>query len=198
MQVNLDEKKIRSNSELFQKANLFGETMIMVENNLFNPEISPDWGRPEDEIGGKVYLFDENVQIGSFSCDLQLLGAHHPEKQGWLGLIFRAQDVDNYELISLMPLKEKENVSRISVAHGIVAWWADWYHTSGKGTVSLNPHDWNHVQISMAKENFTVTVNEKTAFTKTYSYYLQGGICGIFVGPGTDGTFKNFQLTKES
>ncbi len=111
-----------------------------------------------------------------------------------MGIVFRAQDLENYEMIWVMPLAKTENVAHITVAHGIVPWWSEAYKISKKATIAINEQDWNLIQIQMAEDEFTVTVNQKNAFTKKYAYYLKEGKVGVFVGTGTDATFRNFHL----
>ncbi len=196
MEINLDEISILTNTDLFQKANLFGENILMVENNTYNAEVDPILGIPLDDVKGKVYMFDTLIKTGSFSCEMQFLQKNIPDKEAWMGVVFRAQDMDNFEMVWIMPLASAENVAHISVSHGIVPFWSDAYEQSKKATIAINEKDWNMITIQMEEEIFTVTVNQKEAFTKRYAYYLKEGKVGIFLGTGTDATFKNFHLKK--
>ncbi|MHA1672675.1 MAG: hypothetical protein ACTSYI_03525 [Promethearchaeota archaeon] len=196
MEVNLEEVSILVNTDLFQKANLFGENILMVENNTYSAEVDPTSSKPLDDIKGKVYMFDTTIKTGSFSCEMQFLQNHIPDKAPWMGVVFRAQDMDNYELVWIMPLANAENIAHISVAHGIVPWWSEAYEQSKKATIALNEKDWNMITVQMEEEVFTVSVNQREAFTKRYAYYLKEGKVGVFLGTGTDATFKNFHLKK--
>jgi len=161
MEVNLDEIAILTNTDLFQKANLFGETILMVENNLYNPEIDPDLGKPIDVIKGKVYLFDTLSRTGSFSCEIQFLQKYIPNDRVWMGIVFRAQDMDNFEMAWIMPLMTSENVAHITVAHGKAPWWSEAYKLSKKASIALKEKDWNQIQVQMKENEFTVSVNQE-------------------------------------
>lgn len=194
MQVNLEEVSILKNSDMFEKVNLFGESMVMLENNTYNHEVDSLIGKPKDDFQGKVYIFDSNVKKGIFSCEIQCMQTHHPQKKAWTGLVFRAEDVENFELVSLMPFASKDTVAYISVAYGIIPWWTTAYQADPKASIELKEKEWIKMEISMEEFDFTVSINGEKMFTKKYSYFLKPGKCGFFVGSGTDATFRNFRL----
>jgi hypothetical protein len=70
-----------------------------------------------------------------------------PSEEGagaWAGVVFPARDTENYELVWLMPTgaEAEGNVVYLSVAHGLVQWWADAYANNPRGSISFRLGEW--------------------------------------------------------
>ncbi len=185
--IDLDLHTLQTNSNLWENVALDGEKTLQLVNNTLH-----------DVVHGKVALFPERHHNYRMCAEMRFIRHHLPEGSGgWFGFVLRAQDTDNYELVWFMPNAEGENtVAYVTVAHGIVPWWAEAYTTQEKGKAVLPASGWFQAQVDVAGDAFTVSVNGIEAFTKKFAYYLTDGHPGFYVGTCTDAAFRKVTLEK--
>lgn len=179
--VDLTQIQLETNSTLWQILQLDHELTIQITNNT-----------DEDELRGKVALLPETKHNYRMWVELKLLGHYlEDENAGWFGLVMRAQDVDNFELVWFMPnVKHYENVAYLPVAHGIVPWWTEAYATQYKGKVALPKKDWFLVQLDVVGDEFTLYINDEKIMHKRFTYYLENGRPGFYIGTATNAAFR--------
>lgn len=183
--INLNNIPLETNSSLWQVLSIESEFIIQIVDNI---EI--------DHLGGKVALINSAKTDYSMEAEFKFLGHHLPrEKGGWFGFVIRAQDTDNYELIWFMPTAESgKTVAYISVAHGIVPWWSEAYASQKKGYAFIPKNDWFKARVDIKDNEITVFVNDEMIFTKKIIYYLSEGRPGLYVGTGTDASFRRIMI----
>ena len=114
----------------------------------------------------------------------------------FIGIVIRARDLENYELVWFMPNAEEEKtVAYVPVAHGIVPWWTEAYQKQEKGIYPLPQNDWFRARVDVLKDEFTVQIGGEEIFTKKLTYNLHQGTPGLYVGTATDAAFRNIQIS---
>ena len=183
--IDLSTVVIETNSPLWQVIVSQDEHIIQVTGNT-----------EEDHRGGKVALIGDTRKNYSMQVDLKFLGHYLPERAGWFGIVMRAHDVKNYELVWFMPEAEnKKTAAYISVAHGIVPWWTEAYATQEKGCPHIPRNTWFTVRVDVVDDEMTLYIEDKIVFTKKLTYYLSEGRPGLYVGTATDAAFRRIVLT---
>ena len=183
--IDLTQIELETNSPLWQIIRLDHELTIQITNNT-----------DEDELHGKVALLPEIRRNYRMLAELKFLGHYLKDPNaGWFGLVMRAQDVDNFELVWFMPnIKHTENVAYIPVAHGIVPWWTEAYATQYKGQVELPEKDWFLVQLDVIGDEFTLYIDNEKIMQKRFTYYLKNGRPGFYIGTATNAAFRLVKL----
>ena len=183
--VDFSRVSLQTNSELWEKIDSDGETILRV---VGNEEIN--------HVGGNVALFSDVKRNYSMSAEMKFLGHHLREGSGgWFGFVIRAQDELNYELVWFMPNAEKEkSVAFISVAHGVVPWWTEAYANQQKGGPQISYDEWFAARVDVIGDEFSIYVDEEHIFTKKLTYYLTEGRPGFYVGTTTDAAFRRVIL----
>ena len=195
--IDLKEIKIEKNSDLFQIDTLDNEPILILKDNMYNQDIDSFTGKIIDDVRGKVLLFGEEKRDYTMTVDMKFLGAHIDlEGAGWFGIVIRAQDCDNYEVVWFMPggTEGSNTVAYVPVAHGIVPWWTEAYAQQEKGDIFIPQNDWFTVRADVIGEQFSVYVNDQFTVEKKLTYYLQYGRPGLFVGTATDAAFRRIQM----
>lgn len=185
--INLSKVSMDSNSDLWEIKEFEGETILQIVNNNI-----------VDHLSGKVGLINEIQGNYRMQAEMRFLGHHLTEGGGgWFGLVMRAQDTNNYELVWFMPNAESENtVAYLSVAHGIVPWWTEAYRRQKKGISSIPENDWFRAQIEVRGDEFTLHVDGREIFKKKLTYYLTEGYPGFYVGTATDAAFRRIKIER--
>ncbi|MFQ5980663.1 MAG: hypothetical protein ACE5OZ_21205 [Candidatus Heimdallarchaeota archaeon] len=149
-----------------------------------------------DHVSGKVALIGTNKRNYSMQVELRFLGHHlSQEHAGWFGVVMRAQDLENYELVWFMPNAESgKTVAYVPVAHGVVPWWTEAYATQEKGTIPIPANNWFQVRIEVTDDNMSLFVEDNLIFSKKLTYYLSDGRPGLYVGTATDAAFKRILI----
>ncbi len=190
--LDLRKAHIEMNSPLWSIADLEGEAVVQVTDNLSTT----------DRIGTEAYLVEEHLSklalIGEprhnyrMQAEMRFLGHHHQlPRAGWFGFAIRAQDFLNFEVVWFMPNAEPgSTVAYVPAAHGVVPWWTEAYAAQKKGSVPVPADRWFTAGVEVVGDEFTVTVAGQTVFTKKLTYYLTKGRPGLFVGTATDAAFR--------
>jgi hypothetical protein len=183
--LDLSKESIQTNSPLWQIGELEGEQVIQVTGNA-----------EADHVGGKVALIGHSRRDYSMRAELKFLGHHLGEqKAGWFGLVMRARDMENYELVWFMPQAEGgKTVAYLPVAHGIVPWWTEAYAGQQKGTAHVPEGAWFCTRVDVVKDEMSIYVEDQPVFTKKLTYYLSAGFPGIYVGTATDAAFRRIAI----
>ncbi len=183
--LDLGTVALETNSPLWQKSELEGETVLHVIGN-----------KAEDHVGGKVALIGDVRRNYSMQSEMRFIGHHlAQERGGWFGIVLRAQDVLNYEVIWFMPNAESgKTVAYVPVAHGIVPWWTEAYASQKKGTVAIPSNTWFRTLVDVIDDEFTLHIEDQVVFTKKLTYYLSAGRPGFYVGTATDAMFRRVIL----
>jgi hypothetical protein len=183
--LELSKESIQTNSPLWQIAELEGEQVIQVTGNA-----------EADHVGGKVALLGRSRRDYSMWAELKFLGHHLGDrKAGWFGLVMRARDLENYELVWFMPQAEGgKTVAYLSVAHGIVPWWTEAYVGQQKGTAHIPDDAWFRTRVDVLKDKMSLYLEDQPVFTKKLTYYLSEGFPGLYVGTATDAAFRRIVI----
>jgi hypothetical protein len=183
--LELSKASLDANDDLWQIEEAEGETILRIVENM-----------SQDYIHGKVALFRQRLKNYRMRAEMRFLGHHMSEGSGgWFGFAIRAQDTENYELVWFMPTAENNRtVAYVPVAHGIVPWWAEAYSTQQKGAAAIPVNDWFQAQVEAKDDDFTIYVAGKKVFTKRFSYYLDEGQPGFYVGTATDAAFRRVEI----
>jgi hypothetical protein len=195
--IHLEKIKIEKNSDAFTVDTLDGEQFLMLKDNEYHREIDSFTGKAIDDVRGKVILFGEERRDYAMTVDMKFLGTHiDMPGAGWFGVVIRAQDCDNYEVVWFMPGASDgaSTVAYVPVAHGVVPWWTEAYAGQEKGNVPLPQNDWFAVRVDVSGDEFSLYVNSKFVLKKKLTYYLQSGRPGLFVGTATDAAFRRIQI----
>lgn len=128
----------------------------------------------------------------SVEAEMRFLANYLPDPgAGWFGFALRAQDFLNYEVVWFIPgARRGFTVAYVPVAHGIVPWWTEAYETQEKGTIPLPRADWFKARADVKGDSFSIFVNDEFVFEKKFTYYLETGRPGFFVGTATDAAFR--------
>ena len=179
--VNLAEIDIDTNSSLWQVTHLQYEDTIQITNN-----------QDDSHTQGKVALLPYSKRNYRMQVEMKFLGHYlQDENAGWFGLVIRAQDVDNYELVWFMPnIKEGGNVAYLPVAHGVVPWWTEAFANQEKGSANVPVGEWFLVQVDVIGDEFTVFVDGEKVIHKRMTYYLSDGRPGFYIGTATNAAFR--------
>lgn len=182
---DLSHESVRTNSPLWQTKESEGEQVIQVTGNV-----------EEDHVGGKVALLGLPRRDYSMCAELRFLGHHlGEEKAGWFGLVVRARDLQNYELVWFMPQAESgKTVAYVPVAHGIVPWWTEAYTNQQKGTSHVPDNAWFRTRVDVLKDEMSLYLEDQLVFTKKLTYYLSQGFPGLYVGTATDAAFRRIVI----
>jgi hypothetical protein len=178
---NLSQESIQTNSSLWQTIELEGEQVVQVTGNV-----------EADHVGGKVALLGHPRRDYSMRTELRFLGHHlGEEKAGWFGLVMRARDLENYELVWFMPLAGGgKTTAYLPVAHGVVPWWTEAYASQQKGTRNIPSDAWFRTRVDVLKDEMDLYLEDQLVFTKKLTYYLSQGFPGLYVGTATDAAFR--------
>jgi hypothetical protein len=182
---DLSHESIQTNSSLWQIKKHEGEQVVQVTGNV-----------EADHVGGKVALLGPSRRDYSMRAELRFL-EHHlgDQKAGWFGLVMRARDLENYELVWFMPQAESgKTVAYVAVAHGIVPWWTEAYAGQQKGTAHIPDNAWFHTRVDVLKDEMSLYVEDQLVFTKKLTYYLSEGFPGLYVGTSTDAAFRRIVI----
>jgi hypothetical protein len=192
--VDISKLQVEQNSDLFKIKIIENEPVVLLEENIYNTKIDEFTGKIKDDAYGRVLLFGDKLSDYSMTIEMQFLGFNSDNAQngGWFGIVFRAQDTDNYELVWFMPGIPDETISvaYISVAHGICPWWTEAYEKQNKGKIAIQEKEWFKARIDIVGDEFSVYVNKQFIFKKKICYYLKEGKAGLFVGTATDAAFR--------
>ena len=166
-----------------------GEPVLVLPDNR-----TGDWRRGTVAIAG-----DPTWQDYEFSCELFVLSPPEGEADGaWPGIVFRAQDTENYELVWLMPrgAEATDNVVGLSVAHGLVPWWTDAYVNNPRGSAPYGRGEWLPVNVRVQGLEASVRVRDTSdpVLTIRLTYYLDGGCIGVYCGTQTSAKFRRFRI----
>lgn len=182
--VDLKQIELETNSPLWQVINLDHEITIQITNN-----------QEEDLVHGKVALLPPVKRNYRMQVEMKFLGHYlEDETSGWFGLAMRAQDVENYEMVWFMPNAPGDNVAYVPVAHGIVPWWTEAYARQEKGHAELPKKDWFLVQLDVIGDEFSVYVDGNKILHKRFTYYLEEGRPGFYIGTATNAAFRLVKL----
>jgi hypothetical protein len=183
--LHLSKESIQTNSPLWQIGELEGEQVIRVIGNV-----------ETDQIGGKVALIGVSRRDYSMQAELKFLGHHlGDQRAGWFGLVMRARDMENYELVWFMPQAEGgKTVAYVPVAHGIVPWWTEAYANQQKGAAHIPNNAWFRTRVEVLKDEMSIYVEDRLVFTKKLTYYLSQGFPGLYVGTATDAAFRRIVI----
>lgn len=183
--VDLSSVLIETNSELWQVKEFQGEQVIQIVNNT-----------DQDGIRGKAALIGGVRRNYSMEAELKFLGHHFKfEEAGWFGLVIRAQDTENYELVWFMPNSKSETAAYLAVAHGVVPWWTEAYETQKKVRPYIPDDTWFRVRVDVIDDEMTLYVEDKPVFTKKLTFYLSKGRPGLYVGTATDAVFRRIVIS---
>lgn len=140
----------------------------------------------------QVALIDFAGSDYSVEAEMRFITNHLSDPAaGWFGFALRAQDFMNYEIVWFMPgARRGSTVAYVPVAHGIVPWWTEAYDTQKKGTVPLPKDGWFKARADVKGGSFSIFVNDEFVFEKKFTYYLETGRPGFFVGTATDAAFR--------
>ena len=199
MSQNIDLKKIKieKNCDVFKIDTLDNEQILILKDNKHNQEVDSFTGKIIDDVRGKLILLGQEKRDYMMTVDMKFLGAHIDLKgAGWFGVVLRAQDCNNYEVVWFMPAgPERSNtVAYVPVAHGIVPWWTEAYAHQEKGDVLIPRDDWFTVRVDVVGDAFSVYVNDRFVFKKKLTYYLKSGRPGLYVGTATDAAFRRIRI----
>ncbi len=178
---DLSQESIQTNSSLWQTREREGEQVIQVTRNV-----------EAEHVGGKVALLGRPRRDYSMRAELRFLGHHlGKEKAGWFGLVVRARDLQNYELVWFMPQAEGgKTTAYLPVAHGVVPWWTEAYATQQKATPNIPGDAWFGTRVDVLKDEMSLYLEDQLVFTKKLTYYLSQGFAGLYVGTATDAAFR--------
>jgi hypothetical protein len=182
---DLSHESIQTNSSLWQIKKHEGEQVVQVTGNV-----------EADHVGGKVALIGPSRRDCSMRAELKFLGHHlGDQKAGWFGLVIRARDLENYELVWFMPQAERgKTVAYAPVAHGVVPWWTEAYAGQQKGTAHIPDNAWFRTRVDVLKDEMSIYVEDQLVFTKKLTYYLFQGFPGLYVGTATDAAFRRIAI----
>ncbi|MBI4571424.1 MAG: hypothetical protein HY723_05695 [Chloroflexi bacterium] len=165
-----------------------GEVVLALPDNR-----TRDWHRGTVAIAG-----DANWRDYEFSFELLVLPPPEPDAGAWPGVVFRAQDTENYELVWLMPLgpEAKNNVVYLPVAHGLVPWWADAYVNNQRGSVPFGRGEWLPVSVRVRGLEASVRVRHQPdpVLTVRLSYGIECGRVGLYCGTRTSAKFRRMRI----
>jgi hypothetical protein len=183
--LELSKETLDTNDDLWQIEEVEGEAILHIVKNM-----------SQDYIHGKVALFRERLKNYRMRAEMRFLGHHMAEGSGgWFGFAIRAQDTENYELVWFMPnAGDEKAIAYVPVAHGIVPWWAEAYSTQQKGVAAIPADDWFQAQVEAKDDEFAIYVEGRKVFTKRFSYYLDEGRPGFYVGTATDAAFRRVEI----
>ncbi len=183
--INLSDAEIQTNSSLWKIKRNNKEEVIQITGNL-----------DEDNIHGKVALIGKTMNNYTMEAELKFLGNHlKREGAGWFGIVIRARDCENYELIWFMPAAESgRTVAYLPVAHGIVPWWTEAYANQQNFSPTI-PHDnWFRVRVDVIGDVVTLWIEGDKIFSKKLTYYLSEGQPGLYIGTATDAAFRDISI----
>ncbi len=186
--IDLKHADIEKNSDLFKIGELDGQTALYIKGNEYKDKI--------DDVRGKVALIGKIRRNYSMSAELKFLGHHMDmENAGWFGVVFRAADTENFEVVWFMPGSEGSNtVAYVPVAHGLCPWWTEAYSAQEKGSAPILADKWFRARIDVTGDEFTLYVDNDLVFTKKMTYYLNEGHPGFFIGTATDAAIRNITI----
>ena len=174
-----------------------GDWLAMVEDG--EPVLALPDNRTLDWRGGTVAIAgDPAWRDYEFSVELLVLPPPEPEAGAWPGVVFRAQDTDNYDLVWLMPLGPNgtNNVVYLPVAHGIVPWWADAYVNNPRGSAPYSRDEWLPVSVRVHGLEASIRVGNRPEpiLTVRLTYFLEGGRVGLYCGTQTSARFRRMRI----
>lgn len=183
--LDLSHESIQTNSSLWQIRKHEGEQVVQVTGNV-----------EADHVRGKVALIGPSRRDYSMRAELRFLGHHlGDQKAGWFGLVIRARDLENYELVWFMPQAESgKTVAYVPVAHGVVPWWTEAYAGQQKGAAHIPDNAWFRTRVDVLKDEMSICVEDRLVFTKKLTYYLSQGFPGLYVGTATDAAFRRIAI----
>lgn len=183
--IDFSEVPLENNSSLWQLMELEDEQVLQIVGNI-----------DADHVSGKVALIGPIKRNYSMQAELRFLGHHlSQERAGWFGVVMRAQDLENYELVWFMPNAESgKTAAYVPVAHGIVPWWTEAYATQEKGSVPIPTNSWFQVRVEVKGDAMSLFVEDNLIFSKKLTYYLSDGRPGLYVGTATDAAFKRIVI----
>lgn len=192
--IDLSTVSLEINSPLWEVAQMDGETVLKLTNNVSTTSKIGTVAYYDEEHVGKVALIGEPIQNYRMQTEMRFLRSYK-ENAGWFGFAIRAQDTLNYEIVWFMP-KAEAGVSSayVPVAHGIVPWWTEAYAKQEKGNPYIPINAWFKASIDVIDDEFTVYVEDKPILTKKITYYFMEGRPGFFVGTVTDAAFRRIQI----
>lgn len=118
--------------------------------------------------------------------------------QGWVGVILRVQDTENYELFWFMPHapEGRNSLAYLSVAHGVVPWWTHAYEHGPRGSVSFVPGRWLPVRFEVRDDLASVWAGTPMTpiLSARLTYYLERGCVGVYCGTRTNAKFRRMQV----
>lgn len=163
-----------------------GESVLALPENR-----SQDWRHGAVAIAG-----DSSWRDYEFSLELLVLPPHRQGAGAWPGIIFRARDTENYELFWVIPDALESNAVYLSVAHGLVPWWADAYANNPRGSIPFRRGEWLRLRVRVEGLGAYLFVGDATepALSMRLTYYLQSGAVGLYCGTETSAKFRRFAI----
>ncbi|HLC30720.1 MAG TPA: hypothetical protein VJM51_08065 [Dehalococcoidia bacterium] len=167
-----------------------GEPVLTLPHNPFS----------DDRYGVAAIAGDTQWRDYVYSLEVAFTGntgLDEPDR-GWLGVILRAQDTENYELFWFMPHAPEghNSLAYLSVAHGVVPWWTHAYEHGPRGSVPFIRDRWLPVQFEVRGDSAFIAVGSppKTVLSVKLTYYLEAGCVGVYCGTRTNGKFRRMRV----
>ncbi|MBI2887898.1 MAG: hypothetical protein HYY02_11900 [Chloroflexi bacterium] len=167
-----------------------GEPVLALPHNTFD----------DDRYGVAAIAGDTQWRDYLYSLELTFTGNTGLEAadRGWLGIILRAQDTENYELFWFMPHAPggQGSLAYLAVAHGVVPWWTHAYEQGPRGSVVFEPGRWLPVQCQVLGDTATLAAGSppQTLLSVKLTYYLEAGCVGVYCGTRTNGSFRKMHV----
>lgn len=173
-----------------------------VSFDLSRWEIKASEGRFEEHLGrqslrlkgGVAWLKDANFTDGVIEYDIATSG-----ERGFLGVVWRLQDEENYEEFYIRPHQSgNPDANQYTPAfHGLTSWQL--YYGEGYGApVKYNFNQWMHVKVVVSGQQAEVYLNDMgkpVLFAHELKRPRQAGKVGFSAGNFGPGHFSNLRIT---
>ncbi len=173
----------------------------------FTPElwdIQAKESRVEDHLGRKSFYLkggiasvkDSKFTDGVIEFDIAMTG-----ERGFMGVVWRMQDTDNYEEFYLRPHQSgNPDANQYQGVFNGVAAWQLYYGEEYSAPVKYAFNEWIHIKIAVAGNNAEIYINDMQTpalFVNELKRETKQGRVGLSVGDFAAAHFANFSFTDQ-